>query len=200
MKLLTKYLILVICLFTSSCYFNLFQLPNKIVTGGSAGVSIIINYWFKLEPSKIILLISIILLIIDYIFLGLYKTFSALLSTLIYPFFIKLTSNINTYINPNISNILIICIIIGIFSGITTGIVYKIGFNNGGFSIISELIFKYKKIPLSISTFIVNIIIIILGAFSLGIKMLLYSVIILAINSIIIKIILNEKITLIRQK
>jgi len=191
--MLKRYLILIICLFISSIYFNLFQLPNKIVTGGSAGVSIIINYWFGIEPSKIIFLISILLLLLDLIILGKYKASGAIIATIIYPMFIDITTNINNYIKINLTNMLIISMIIGIFSGVTTAIVYKIGFSNGGFSILCELISKYFKIPLSFSSFIVNIIIVLLGGFSIGLEMIIYSTIILSIHSIIIKLIFETK-------
>ncbi len=193
MKLLIKYLILSICLFISAIYFNLFQLPNKIVTGGLAGISIIINYYLGIEPSKIILIISIIVLILGFFLLGKIKTTGAIIATFIYPTFIDLTSDINSYLNINITNLFIVSIIIGILSGLTTGIVYKIGFSNGGLSIVSELISKYTKISLGTSSFIVNIIIVLLGGFSIKISIIIYAIIILFIHSIIINIILKKE-------
>ena len=193
MKLLIKYLILSICLFISAIYFNLFQLPNKIVTGGLAGISIIINYYLGIEPSKIILIISIIVLILGFFLLGKIKTTGAIIATFIYPTFIDLTSDINSYLNINITNLFIVSIIIGILSGLTTGIVYKIGFSNGGLSIVSELISKYTKISLGTSSFIVNIIIVLLGGFSIKISIIIYAIIILFINNIIINIILKKE-------
>ena len=139
---------------------------------------------------------SILLLITGFILLGPFKTTGAIISTIIYPTFIDLTSNINNYFNISINNMFFICIIIGILSGITTGLVYKVGFSNGGFSIVSELLSKYTKISLPISSFIVNIFIVLLGGFSIGFKMIFYSSIILLIHSILMKIILNPKLTI----
>lgn len=190
MKLIKKYLILIICLFISALYFNIFQFPNKIVTGGLAGISIVINYWFNIEPSKIIFLISISTLIIGFFLLGKLRTTGAIISTIIYPFFIKITNNI---FSINLSNLFIISIIIGILSGITTGVVYKIGFSNGGLSIISELISKYFKVSLGLSSFIVNMLIVLLGGFSIGVEMIFYSLIILFIHGNIINQILRTK-------
>jgi len=44
-KLVRRYILLILSLFISACYFNLLQLPTQIVTGGSSGVSIILNYY-----------------------------------------------------------------------------------------------------------------------------------------------------------
>lgn len=193
MNLLKKYIILIICLFISAIYFNIFQFPNKIVTGGLAGISIIINYWFNVEPSRIILIISLITLLLGFLLLGKLKATGAIIATIIYPFFIDITSNINNYFKINISNMLVVSVIIGLLSGITTGIVYRLGFSNGGFSIVSELISKYTKISLGLSSFIVNMIIVVLGIFSIGLNVLIYATIILIIHSFIIDKILSKK-------
>ena len=185
--MLKKYLILIISLFISALYFNILQFPNKIVTGGLAGISIIINHWFNIEPSNIILIISISLLVIDYLYIGKIQATGAIISTLIYPLFIRITKNI--YILS--TNLLITSIIIGILSGLTTGIVYKVGFSNGGMAIFSELIAKHFKIRISISSFIVNIIIILLGSF-LGIEKVFNSILILIIHCFIINTILKR--------
>ena len=193
MNLLKKYIILIICLFISAIYFNIFQFPNKIVTGGLAGISIIINYWLNVEPSRIILIISLITLLLGFFLLGKLKATGAIIATIIYPFFIDITSNINNYFKINISNMLLVSVIIGLLSGITTGIVYRLGFSNGGFSIVSELISKYTKISLGLSSFIVNMIIVALGIFSIGLNVLIYATIILIIHSFIIDKILSKK-------
>lgn len=185
-KLVRRYLLLIISLFISACYFNLLQLPSQIVTGGSSGVSIILNYYFKLDPSTVIFIISSLLLIVGFIFLGFEKTSGALVTTFIYPIFVNLTSNISEYIVVDLSDKILISIFIGLLAGLTTGMVYKAGFSNGGFSIISEIISERKKIPISNISFIINFIIVAVGGVSFGWTMVMYAVIILYINSIVL--------------
>lgn len=185
-KLIRRYLILIISLFISACYFNLLQLPSQIVTGGSTGVSIILNSYFEIEPSQVIFAISVVLLIIGFIFLGVEKASGAVVSTIIYPIFVNLTANISNYITVDLSDKILISIFLGILSGITTGMVYKVGFSNGGFSIISEIISKYKKISISNTSFVINLIIVMIGGASFGWTMVMYAVIVLYIYSIIL--------------
>lgn len=185
-KLVRRYALLILSLFISACYFNLLQLPTQIVTGGSSGVSIILNYYFKWDPSQVIFIISSILLIAGFIFLGFEKTSGALVTTIIYPIFVNLTSNISNYISVDLSDKILISIFIGLLAGITTGMVYKAGFSNGGFSIISEIISEKKKIPISNISFVINFIIVAFGGASFGWTMVMYAVIILYINSIIL--------------
>ena len=185
-RLIIRYIVLIISLFISACYFNLLQLPSQIVTGGSSGISIILNSYFNLEPSKVILAISLVLLLVGFIFLGVEKISGAIVSTIVYPIFIDLTANIGNYVNVDLGDKILISIFIGVLSGITTGMVYKVGFSNGGISIISEIISKYKKVPISNISFITNFIIVLAGGASFGWTMVMYAVIVLYIYSIIL--------------
>lgn len=185
-KLIRRYLLLIISLFISACYFNLLQLSSQIVTGGSSGVSIILNYYFKFNPSTVIFIISSILLVVGFIFLGFEKTSGALVTTFVYPIFVNLTANIGEYIVVDLSDKILISIFIGLLAGLTTGMVYKAGFSNGGFSIISEIISERKKIPISNISFIINFIIVAVGGVSFGWTMVMYAIIILYINSIVL--------------
>ena len=185
-KLVRRYVLLIISLFISACYFNLLQLPSQIVTGGTTGISIILNSYFEIEPSKVIFAISIVLLLVGFIFLGIEKSSGAVVSTIVYPFFVELTANIGNYIPVDLSDKILISIFLGILSGITTGMVYKVGFSNGGFSIISEIISKYRKISISSTSFVINLIIVLIGGASFGWTMVMYAIIVLYIYSIVL--------------
>ena len=181
-----KYLILIICLFISALSFNILQYPNNIVSGGIPGIAIIINKYLKIDISLLILVISIILLVISYIFLGKEKTLSSIISIILYPICIKLTTNL---LIISISNKILLSILIGITTGIPVGIIYKLNFNNGGISIIVSIVSKYTKLSLAKSSFIINILIIVLSTFTISSNMFIYSSIIILINSFMIKLI-----------
>ena len=185
-KLIRRYLTLIIALFISACYFNLLQLPTKIVTGGASGISIILNFYFGLEPSRIILIISLILLVVGAIFLGIEKTSGAVVSAIVYPLFVDVTANLADYIQVDLTDKVLISIFIGVLSGVTTGMVYKVGFSNGGISTISEMISKYQKVPISTTSFIINFSIVLVGGMSFGWNMVMYAAIILYIHTIIL--------------
>ncbi len=189
-----KYLLLIICLFIASINFNLFLNPTKLVTGGTQGLAIILDHFINISPSLIVLIINITSLIISYIFLRKETTTSIIISTFIYPLFINLTSVI-----PILSiikdNLIITSLIAGIICGITNGIIYKLNFSTGGITIITLLLNKYLNIKISISNFIINTIIIIVGIIIYSIKKSLYSLIVVTISSIIIHLIMKKKLT-----
>ena len=192
MKKIKSYIILLLCLFLASLNFNLILKELNLVTGGTQGLAILLNYLVDLKPSLIIFLINTITLIISIFFLPVKNTSGALVSSLIYPLFIKLTSYIHPI--PFLQNYKLIFIILsGIIFGITSGFIYKYNFSSGGLTIINLLIHKYFHIKISIINFIINSIIILFGYFYFGITKTLFSILVIIIGSIIINIILGFK-------
>ena len=168
-----KYIYLVIALFFAALNFNIILKPLKLVVGGTQGVTLIINHLINIRPSLIILIINIIMLILSFIFLRHETTYGTIIATFIYPLLVRLTSNIPSLNFNNTFNIILV-IIAGIVCGITGGIIYKLGFSNGGISIIPLLTNKYFHIKIYITTFIMNLIIVILGCFYFGIIKTIY--------------------------
>lgn len=185
-KLKTRVFMMIISLFISAIVFNIFILRTNIVAGGINGISIITENVYGYNPTMVILGISILCLILSFMYLGIEKTTGTILSTLLYPILIKLTYNFTSHILIDTNDIIVISIYIGILTGLANGIMYKTGFSNGGLPIINQILYEKFKIPISISSFIINGIIIIIGGIYFGITMLMYAIIILYINSIII--------------
>ena len=74
----------------------------------------------------------------------------------------------------------------GVLSGIANGLMYKTGYSNGGFPVISQILFEEKQIPVGKSSLAINITIVIVGAYFFGITNALYAIIFLYINSIVL--------------
>ena len=127
------------------------------------------------------------MLITSYIFLPKKTTYGTIISTFIYPLFVKLTSNINI---PN-ENIIYV-IITGIICGITGGYIFKLGFSSGGINVIPILLKKYMNIKIPISNIIINGIIILLSYKEFGLIKTIYSIIVIIINTIVINKILKN--------
>lgn len=189
---LSRYIVMLISLLISAILYNFLIQPAKIVTGGVNGIALI-NYSInKINPSITILIISIIMLILSYIYLGKECTTGTLIATFVYPLLVQITSYLTKYITIDMSDLLVISIFIGVIGGLSNGILYKTGFSNGGLPIISQILFKYHNIPIGKTNFIINTVIILLGSLIYGTTMIMYAIIILYINSLIVdKIILG---------
>ena len=181
-----RYVVLILSLFISALVFNLLLYPTNLITGGMNGVAIILNHIFDISPSLIILIGSVLLLGISYLFLGLDQTGGSLVATLIYPLFVSITEPLARYLVIDTSDLILMSILIGILLGITNGLMYKVGFSNGGLNIISQILYKYFHISLGKTTMAINFIIVLIGGFYFGYNMMLYAFIIIYISGVTI--------------
>lgn len=182
-KLIFRIIILLIALFITAVYYNLFLVPNDLVVGGSGGIAIILNHLFNINNSASIFIIALLSFILSYIFLGKEKTSSVVISTFIYPMFVSLTSDLGNYIDVSLSSNLLIAVIAGMLSGFTSGLILKASFSNSGISTICLILSQKLKKSYGNINFIVNSSIVILGGFIFDLEKVIYAVIYLAIDS-----------------
>ena len=180
-----RYCVLFIALFLSAINYNLFLDPLKIVTGGVNGLAILMSEMVNISSSILILVLSIVSFLIGLSILGFEKTIGALVSTLIYPFFVSITSNITSIIVIEIDDLFLISIVIGVITGIISGAICKFHLSQGGVLIISQSIAKVFKISVSKINFYINTIIVLVGAFFFGLYMAMYAIIVLYISSVV---------------
>lgn len=185
-KLAKRIAILLISLLVLSLVYNLLLLPTDLVAGGVNGIAIITNYVYGIDSSIMILLISSACLLFSFLYLGTERTLGSLLATFIYPLFVKLTAIITQGIIIDYDDKFLIIIFAGVIGGLANGFIYKTGFSNGGLPIISQILYKYHKIPIAKSSMVINSMIIIIGSFFFGWSMMMYAIILVFINNMMI--------------
>lgn len=163
--------------------FNLFMSPNNLVAGGVSGFSLILKYFFGFNPSTIISIANILLIILSFLVLGKEKTKATILGSIIFPIFVGLTEHFSTYISFKESEIILIAIFGGVLQGLGAGLIFKAGYSTGGTDILNMIVSKIFKISIGNSMFFTDGIIIIIGAFVFGFNHLMYSFIILYLIS-----------------
>ncbi len=172
-------------MFLSAVSYNLFLNPNKIISGGTNGLSIIIEKVLGIDPAIFILLFSAIVLIFSFIVLGVETSSSSIVAILIYPFFISITSGISSLSYLQADDKLLVGIFAGIISGFVIGTVCKMGFSQGGLVQISQMISKIFKLSIAKVNFVLNALILGLGVFVFGLSSALLGIIVLFISSIV---------------
>ena len=78
----------------------------------------------------------------------------------------------------------------GVISGITNGIAFRYGYATGGLGVLAPIINKYLKTSISTVNFVVNTVIVLLGAYYYGLNMVLYAVMLLYLSSYITNLII----------
>ncbi len=180
-----RYFILVVMMFISAISYNLFLNPNKIVSGGTNGLSIVVEEVFGINPAIFILIFSVIILIFSFIILGIDLSAGSIVAILIYPFFVSITSGVSTISFLQADDKLLVGIFAGIISGIVTGTVCKIGFSQGGIIQISQILNKIFKVSIAKTNFVLNVIVLALGVYAFGLPSALLGTIVLFLNSYI---------------
>lgn len=166
-----------------SIAFNVFILPTKIVYGMS-GVGIILNNICGIDPSTVILIGDILLLILSLILLGYDKTKSSILGSLLYPIMVKLTAFIPNYINVGNAEPLIMTLYGAVLSGFGLGLIFKAGYTTGGTDVLNQIASKYLKMSIGNAMLITDGLIILSGVFVFGWTQVMYSLISLYIISV----------------
>ena len=183
MRHIKKYGIVIIGIFFVSLSYNLFFSPYQFDTGGVSGLAIVLHSLFMISESSFILIANILLLILSYFILGKELTKNSLLGSILFPIFIKLTSNINNWVILKDIELLIFAIIGGTLSGIGYGLLFKNNFTSGGTDILNQIAEKKFKVPMSKSMIYIDGSIVLLGGFIFGIEKMIYSIISLLLIS-----------------
>ena len=184
----SRVIVMIISVFILAINFNLFLQKNNLVIGGTSGVATILTSIININPAFFILAFNSVLIIISFFLLGKKETLLTLIGSLLYPLFVSWTGGLCDFLATqiNINDLFMISFLSGIMYGIGNGFVYRTGFTTGGIDIIVKIINKYLKIPTGSCSFLVNIIIIILGAFTFGFDLAIYAVLILFINKTLV--------------
>lgn len=180
-----RIILITISLLLSAVLYNLLLLPLSLVTGGAAGISTIAYYLYGINPALMLFLISLACLIISYMYLGKEKTAGSLLACIAYPMLVELTSSLTKVIKVYPQDVLLMVIFAGVISGIANGLMYKSGYTRGGLPVISHVLFEKLKISIAKSSMLINITIVLIGAFFFGLTNALYAIIFLYINNIV---------------
>lgn len=163
--------------------FNLFMSPNNLVAGGVSGLSLVLKHFFGLNPSIIISVSNILLIILSFLVLGKEKTKMSILGSILFPIFVSMTEHLSTYISFKESEMILIAIFGGALQGIGAGLIFRAGYSTGGTDILNMIISKIFKISLGNSMLFTDGTIIVIGAFVFGFNHLMYSLIILYLIS-----------------
>lgn len=199
-----RLIIYIVCVFLAALTYNIFYVPNNIVTGGMGGLAIVFKTAFGLPTSAFLLLSTVVLLILSYICLGSDAAKKNIGCAIFYPIMVTilepLTKNINIEFNSYLFTILVSVIV----NTIPLGIIYKIGYNTGGSDMINQIICKYKKTSVGQASNYMNLIIIFTSSFVFGISKSIYAVFALLISNMIVDFIIlgnsDSKLCIIKTK
>ena len=181
---LKRYILFILAVLLQAIAFNIFILPCNLIFGVS-GISIILHDTLNLTPSLVILIANVLLIIASFTFLGKDATKGTILGSIIYPVFIELTSGVGSLVDLENTETFVIALAGAILTGIGSGIVFREGFTTGGSDVLKQILSEYGKMSLGKATIYVEGVIIMSGLLIFGWQSFIYSIMALAVISVI---------------
>ena len=179
--LIKRYIMLIIGIFVYALAYNTFLVPNNLVVGGSGGIALLVKDY--IDTSIVIMIVSIVALLLSYIFLGKKFAINTLIGSLLFPLFVELTKTIELPVPKD--DIMLVSICGAVMIGFANGIIGRTGLSSGGIDSICHIISEKFKISSGNSFALVNGIIVVLGGYTYGWRILLYALIIIYIINLV---------------
>ena len=166
---------------------NVFLSHAQLLSGGATGVGLLIEYTTKIPAGIIVFLINIPLLAISLKKLSRSFTIYTTIAMLSLSISLMITKPLASLINIDGLDLLLYCIYGGVLCGVGYGLVFLRNGSTGGTDIVTMLIRKkYSNFNIGSLGFLLNLIIIIIGAFIFGLPQALYTLISLFIQSFVL--------------
>ena len=160
-----------------------FILPFEILTGGVAGIAVVITELTGLNSMLVIYSLMGLLFLMGAVVLGKGFAYKTILSSIAYPFFLFGLSFFPHFLQIDL---LLASIYTGILMGLGVGIVLRTGASTGGMDIPPLIIHKYTNINLSTLFLVIDGMTVILGLISFGLEKALIGLISVYISTIVI--------------
>lgn len=150
------------------------NIQNHLAEGGLTGVTLILRYWFHLDPAYTTVLLNVPLIILGYRFLGKRALVYTIYGTAMMSVFLWIWQRVPIQIDLN-HDILIAAILAGLCGGFGSGIIYRYGGTTGGSDVIARIIEKEKGIQMGRSLLIFDIIVLTASLSYLDVEHMMYT-------------------------
>lgn len=164
---------------------KLFILPTNLMSSGTTGIALLANHFLGIPVSFFILIFNVCMLILGLIVLGKKFAMTTIVSTLMYPIALEFfNQTLGEFVITN--NELLNTIFAGLGIGLALGIVLKSGASTGGMDIPPLVLNHFFRIPVSVSLYVFDFIILSSQSLYNPLERLLYGIILILLTSIVL--------------
>lgn len=163
----------------------MFILPNELVSGGATGLALFMNRQYGIHMSVFLSIFNGILFLVGWVCLGKKFAITTALSTVYYPTILAVLQEIPG-IGMKLNDKFLAVVFAGVLVGIGIGIVIKEGASTGGIDIPALILNKKIGIPVAVTLWTLDSIIIILQVISTERESILYGIVLIVVYTTII--------------
>lgn len=164
---------------------KLFLLPSGLVTGGTTGIALAVNHVTGLPVSSFVLVFNVAMLIVGYLILGRQFAMTTVASTFIYPIALGVFDRLLGDVVLT-QDILLCTVFTGLGIGVSLGVVIRAGASTGGMDIPPLVLQHCFRLPVSVTMYVFDFLILLMQAVFRPTEMVLYGIILVLIYTIVL--------------
>lgn len=164
---------------------KVFLLPTGLVTGGTTGLAMIVNHLTGLPVSAFVLVFNVVMLLLGWWLLGHAFALTTLASSFLYPAFLEV---IGWFLGDFVltDDLLLNTIFFGLGIGISLGVVIRAGASTGGMDIPTLVLQRYLRIPVSLSMYAFDFLILLGQLAFFPVENVLYGIVLAIIYTVML--------------
>lgn len=164
---------------------KVFLLPTGLVTGGTTGLAMVVNHLCGLPVSAFVLAFNVVMLLLGWWLLGRGFALTTLASSFLYPAFLEV---IGWFLGDRVltNDLLLNTIFFGIGIGVSLGMVIRAGASTGGMDIPMLVVQKYLRIPVSVSMYVFDFLILLMQLAFSPVENVLYGIVLAIIYTVVL--------------
>ena len=163
-----------------------FILPNNLITGGTTGLALFGQYMFHIPITAFVYVFNIAMFLLGAWVLGKAFALTTILSTFEYPFFLSILQLLSSRVGPLTDDMMLATLFAGAGIGIGLGLVIQAGASTGGMDIPPLILNKLFKIPVSISMYVFDTLIVLAQFGFSDVRQCLYGIVLIFIYTMVI--------------
>lgn len=164
---------------------TMFILPNNLITGGTTGMAMLVNATTGFSITLFVSIFNITMFLLGWKVLGKKFAITTLISSFYYPFILGVLQEI--FKNEIMSNDALLCVILaGLMIGAAIGIVIRCGASTGGMDIPPLILNKKLGIPVSVSMYGFDFVILLGQMIIRDREMVFYGILLVLIYTIVL--------------
>lgn len=182
-KMIGSVLIVVLGNILYALAVKLFLIPAGLVTGGTTGIGLAVNYAAGVPVATFVLIFNVVMLAAGFAVLGKQFALTTIVSTFTYPLALNALDMMLGDVMLT-QDILICTIFSGLGIGLSLGIVIRAGASTGGMDIPPLVLNHFFKLPVSVGLYLFDFIILLVQALFQPLDKVFYGIVLVIIYTV----------------
>ena len=150
------------------------NIANHLAEGGVTGITLLIRYWWHVDPAYSTVLLNIPLLIVGYKFLGKRALAYTIFGTLMLSAWLWIWQRVPLSIDIH-HDLFISGVLAGLFGGFGSGLIYRHGGTTGGTDVVARIVEQQTGVPMGRALLIFDAIVLTISLTYLNLELMMYT-------------------------